>query len=334
MTVVRQPVYGTAEALVVDSAPLPKVGDDDVRIRVRAASLNFGDRMVLTGRPWLFRPLAYGLRRPGVPIAGMAAAGVVVEVGPSVTDWVVGDPVFGELARGALADQVLARSSELARKPEAITFEAAATLPVAAATALRGLRDIAGVKPGHRVLINGASGGVGTFAVQIGKALGATVTAVCSGTNVAQAQALGADAVIDYTERAYVDADERFDVVFDLVGNHPLGQRRRVLDRDGVYVASFGQGGDAVFGPLGRILWVAAASMTSPRSIRVLSAQASPSDLADVAELVRLGKVRPVVEARYPLAEAPSAYARLLEGHLRGKLVIAVDDPRYFGPPK
>jgi len=330
MIAVLQPSYGGADALQVESVSRPAVGSDDVLVKVRAASLNFGDRMLLQGRPRLFRPLAYGLRRPTQPVAGMAAAGVVVGVGEDVTAWKVGDPVFGELARGACAELVLAKADELARKPEAVTFEEAATLPVAATTALAGLR-VAGVEAGHRVLVNGASGGVGTFAVQIARALGATVTAVCSGANADQARALGAAAVIDYTVERYVDVDQRFDVVLDLVGNHPLRARRRVLDDGGVYVASFGRGGSALLGPLPRILGVAMAGLWAPSRVKLLAAQPDVEALAEVVELVRQGHVRPVIEARYALSDAPAAFRHLLEGPVRGKIVIAVDDPLHFG---
>ncbi len=331
MLAALQPSYGGPDVIRVAEVARPTVGPDDVLVKVRAASLNFGDRMLLTGRPWLFRPLAYGLRRPLNPVAGMAAAGVVVGVGAEVSSWAVGDPVFGELGRGALAEYVLAKPDELARKPEGVRFEEAATVPVAGTTALQGL-DAAGVQAGHRVLVNGASGGVGTFAVQIARARGARVTAVCRGANAAQARALGAEAVIDYTAERYVDVGERFDLVLDLVGNHSLSARMRVLDRGGVYVASFGRGGGGLLGPLPRIVSVGVRSVLAPRRVKMLAGQPSATDLATVVEMMSDGAIRSVIEARYSLAEAARAYRHLVEESVRGKIVVAIDDPLAFGP--
>lgn len=326
---VRQPTYGDADVLEVVSLPRPTPGPDDVIVKVRAGSLNFGDKMMLLGRPYLFRPLAYGLTRPSAPVAGMAAAGVVVDVGSRVGNWAIGDPVFGELSRGALAEFVAANPGELVRKPEGVRFEDAATLPVAATTALSGLRDVGELKPSGRVLVNGASGGVGTFAIMIAKALGGRVTAVCRAPYVDQARELGADRVIDADAQSYLEDEEHYDLVFDLIGNHRLGERRRMLTPEGIYVSSFGQGGGTFLGPLPGILSVGLASMWS-RRVRVHAASPNARDLTDAAALVAEGRVRPVIERRFRLDETPEAYRQLLAGGRRGKLVITIDDPYAF----
>ena len=316
-----QPAYGDERVLELKRIDRPTPGEDDVLVRVRAAALNFGDAAVLTGKPYLLRA-AFGLRRPKRRIAGMDMAGVVEAVGAKVEGVKVGDEVFGELSRGTLAELTLAKATELAPKPATLSFAAAAATPVAGGTALLGLRDAGGVQAGQRVVINGASGGVGTFAVQIAAALGAEVTAVCSTGNCEQALALGAQQVIDYTKEDYTQRARDCDVLFDLVGNHSLAARRRVLKPGGVYVASFGQGGGTWFGPLGRIAAVGLASIFARHKLVIFAASPNRQALLDLGQLLESGEVKPVVEQRFALADAPAAYRRLLEGRARGKLVI------------
>ncbi len=323
MKALLQPGYGTQDVLVLDEIDKPPVGADDVLVRMHAASLNFADKMTLLGKPKLFRPLVYGAGKPRNSVAGLAGAGVVKAVGSEVTDFSPGDAVFGELPRGGCcAEYALAKGGALAPKPDGVDFEDAAAVPIAGTTALQALRDAGELEAGQSVLINGASGGVGTFAVQIAKALGATVCAVCSTQNVDQARALGADEVIDYTEQDFTAGGPRFDVLLDLVGNRPLARCQAVLKPDGIYVASFGQGGGPWVGPLGRIGRVALAAVFKPKSVKVFSETSSVDDLLELAKLIESGLVTPAIERTYPLAMARDAFGYLLGGHVRGKLVI------------
>ncbi len=318
---VLQPQYGDAQTLVIGSAPLASLGPNEVRLRVHAASLNFGDRVLLQGLPMVFR-LGLGLLRPSKAIVGMDAAGTVEAVGDQVTRLAVGDRVFGELGRGALAEQVVASESEVTHIPEGVSFEQAATLPIAARTALEGLQR-AELRPGQRILVNGASGGVGTFAVQMAVARGAEVTAVCSGRNADLVRSLGATAVIDHTRHPYPEVARDFDVLFDLVGNHPLAQRRLALKPDGIYVSSFGFGGSRWFGPLGGLLWCAVVGLFDGR-VRGLMQSDSLESLASTARMVADGTVKPVIERVYAFEDTAEAVGVLLSGRARGKLVIDV----------
>jgi NADPH:quinone reductase-like Zn-dependent oxidoreductase len=324
MRALLQTEFGGHEVLRLDEIATPQPGDEEVLVRVHAASLNFADKMTLLGQPYLFRPFAFGFKRPRNPVAGLSVAGVVESVGAQVTRFHPGDEVFAELPKGwACAEYVAAAQDVLALKPESVSFEQAATIAIAGTTALEALREVGAVREGSALLINGASGGVGTFAIQIGKALGAQVTAVCSPHSLEQARALGADRVIDYTAEDFTNQSDRYDVLFDLVGNHPLPRCRQVLEPRGVYIASFGQGGGEWLGPLARIFRVAVASIFRPATVRVFAATPSPDHLVDVARMVADGQVRPVIEQTYPLSESQQAFQHLLRGHLQGKLVIA-----------
>jgi len=321
MTAVLQTSYGGPEVLEVATRPRPEAGPDDVLIRVHAASLNFGDRMMLLGAPRLFRP-AYGWPRPTKQVLGMDVAGEVVAMGVGVTDVAVGDRVFGDIEGGSCAEYVLGTPSRIARIPDGVSYQEAAALPVAGSTALTALRRTE-VAAGDRVLVNGASGGVGTFVVQLAKARGAHVTAVCSPTKVQQARDLGADEVIDYTQSDYVSQQRSFDVVIDLVGNHTLRQRLATLRTGGRYGSSFGMGGSAWLGPLARILHVMLRSLFDAR-IRPVVETPNRADLEEVVEYVARGAVRPVIERVWPLHEAREAMAAMVGGHAKGKHVIEV----------
>src|SRR5207237_4700238 len=277
----------------------PQPLDGEVLVRVHAAAVNKADWIALTGRPYAAR-LAFGFFLPKLRIPGIAMAGRVAAVGKSVTQFNAGDEVFGEV-HCAYAAFVCVAADRIGSKPTNLTFEQAAAVPLAAITALQGLRDKGRVQPGHQVLINGASGGVGTFAVQIAKALGAEVTAVCSTRNVDIARSLGADHVIDYTQEDFTHSRTRFNTILDLAGSRPLSDCVRLLTPDGVYVSSVGR--------LGWVLKVATASLSARGRGKIVSLTGyqSQKDLAVLKELLESGKVKPVIDRQYTLAEAPEA---------------------------
>ncbi|MFD8560964.1 NAD(P)-dependent alcohol dehydrogenase [Streptosporangium canum] len=311
--------YGSAEVLRHTDVEKPAIGDDEVLVRVRAASINHGDLAAMHGSPALLR-LAFGLRHPRQTILGRAVAGTVEAVGANATGLRVGDDVFGEVSQRGFAEYVAAPVAHLAPKPAEVTFAQAATLPVAATTALQALR-LGEAGPGRTVLVNGASGGVGTFTVQLAKTLGAEATGVCSTRNLDLVRSIGAHHVIDYTREDVTRGAGRFDVVVDLAGNHRLSEFRRVLAPKGVYVSSSGAGG-AVLGPLPRLI---AAAVTSPflsQRLRGLAARRSAEDLTLLAGLVATGKITPVIERTYPLSETADAIRLLETEHARGKIVL------------
>ena len=296
---------------------------DEVLVQVHAASVNAADWLVLTGQPYLFRPL-YGA--PGGPRAalGRDVAGVVHAVGRDVRDLAVGDEVFGEAEGGAFAEFASVPAYRLVPKPPEVSFARAAATPVAALAALQGLRDLGGVGPGHQVLIHGAAGGVGTMALQLAKARGAEVTAVCSGRNAEQARRLGADHVVDYQRTDITAQSTRFDVMFDLVGNLPLAACRQLVSEQGVYVMAGGRSGERWLGPLVRMLAVLFTDPFVSQSMQVLVSRCAPSDLRVLAEHLEAQTVVPVIEDTYPLHELPEALRYLGQRHVSGKLVIAM----------
>ncbi|MEU4332893.1 NAD(P)-dependent alcohol dehydrogenase [Nonomuraea dietziae] len=313
--------YGSADVLRYTDADKPSVGDDEVLVRVSAASINHGDLFAMRGSPRLGR-LAFGIGRPRQNVLGRAVAGTVDAAGRDVTRFKVGDEVFGEVNQRGFAEYVAAKQTLLAAKPAEVTFEQAATLPVAAETALRALR-LGAVAPGGKVLVNGASGGVGTFAVQLAKTLGAQVTGVCSTRNVDLVRSIGADHVIDYTREDVTRGKVLFDAVIDLVGNHRLSAFRRVLTPKGVYVSSSGNGGP-VLGPIPRLVAAALVSPFVSQRLRGLFATLDVEDLAHLAALVVAGRITPVIERTYPLCETPDAIRSLEAEHARGKIVLTV----------
>lgn len=322
MRAVVHDAYGTPDLLEVRDVPVPTVAAGEVLIRVRAASANAGDWFVLTGSPYLLR-LVFGLRRPRVAIRGRDVAGVVEAVGTEVTTFAPGDEVLAESDHGSFAEFTTVPAKVVARKPAALTFEHAATLPVAAITALQGLRDVGRLQAGQHVLINGASGGVGTFAVQIAKATGAEVTAVCSPSKVDLVRSLGADNVIDYTREDLAAGDRRYDVVLDLVGNRTLRDLRRVLTRRGRLVLSSGAGGRWL-GPLPRYLRGMLLSLVVRQTLRPLAATRSSADLDALADLVVSGAVTPAVDRTVGLSDAAEALRYVGTGHARAKIVVTV----------
>jgi len=320
--------YGTPEVLEVKEIEKPTPDDTQLLVRVRAASVNPLDGHMMRGM-LLARLMGNGLRKPKDTRIGVDYSGVVEAVGKNVTQYKVGDEVFGG-RNGALAQYVCARADRgVALKPANITFEEAAGIPVAAITALQGLRDIGHVQAGQKVLVNGASGGVGTFAVQIAKAMGAEVSGVCSTRNVELVKSIGADHVIDYTKENFTEGKQKYDVIFDNVQNHSFSKRRQVLTQNGVCVLA-GIGGAGWHADSGTHV---ARSFTTPlmskftdQKFKFFIADLNHNDLAYVADLIQSGKVKPIIDRTYKsLSEAPQALAYLEGGHARGKVVITVD---------
>ena len=314
--------YGSPDVLELRNIEKPVIDDDSVLVRVRAASLNAYDWHMMRGAPYLVRMVA-GLRKPKSNAMGRDMAGQVEAVGKNVTEFRPGDEVFGS-GPAALAEYVRGKSF-LVHKPAGLTFEEAAAVPMAASTALQGLRDRGQIQAGQRVLINGASGGVGTFAVQIAKALGAHVTAVCSTRNVEQARSLGADEVIDYTREDFTRSGRRWDLILDVASSGSLSSRRRVLEPNGILVgvgAANGGGGTAAI--MAGLVETAVMSRFGNQKMPFFLATNSKEDLMVLKELIEAGKVRPVVERTYPLSETAAAIRYLEEGHARGKIVITV----------
>jgi NADPH:quinone reductase-like Zn-dependent oxidoreductase len=315
--------YGSPDVLELREVEKPELTDDGVLVRVRAASVNRLDWFDVTGTPWIARPIT-GLRGPKSRLIGVDFAGTVEAVGKEVTDLQPGDDVFGGRS-GSFAEYVCV-PTEVARKrvagkPANLTFEEAAAVPVAAISALQGLRDHGQLQPGHKVLVNGASGGVGTFAVQIAKALGAEVTAVCSTRNVEQSRSLGADHVIDYTREDFTRGGRRYDAILDVAGSKSWSQCRRVLNPHATLVMVGGPK-SPLLGPLGHIAKVRLAAFRGSQKAVFFVANFNRPDLGVLRELLESGKVKPVVEKRYELGEVAEALRYMGEGHAQGKLVI------------
>jgi NADPH:quinone reductase-like Zn-dependent oxidoreductase len=331
MKAIVQHNYGGPDVLEFATAETPVAGDDEVLVQVAASSVNAYDWHIMRGDPYIFRlmsPGIAGLRGPVRKIRGRDVAGLVTATGRNVTRFRPGDEVYGDLGNrgGAFAEFVAVPQEQLEHKPTNLSFEQAAAVPLAGNTALIGLRDVAGVGAGQRVLVNGASGGVGTFAVQIAKHYGAEVTGVCRTRNVDLVRGLGADHVIDYTRDDFTRAGERYDVVFDLVGNHSVSAFRRALTPSGALLLSGGgtSDGGSLVGPLGLIV---TASLVSPfvrqRLVRVTETP-SAANLAALRDLIESGAVTPVIDRTYPLSEAAAAIRYVEDEHARAKVVLTV----------
>jgi NADPH:quinone reductase-like Zn-dependent oxidoreductase len=324
MRAIVQRGYGDpGDVLEIQDVDRPVPGDHEVLVRVHASSVNPADWMPLVGRPYMLR-LGFGLRRPKRRVRGKDVAGIVEAVGPEVTRWRPGDEVFGELPDGAYAEYAVAAEDALALKPADLSFPEAAAVPLAGITALQGVRDAGAVQPGHRVLVNGASGGVGTFAVQIAKSLGAHVTGVCSTRNHDLVGSIGADEVVDYTREDFTRGEQPYDVLFDLVGSHAPPAYRRVLQRDGVCVVATGMPGGDVLGPLPYLLRTVLTSLRGAPRVKPFVAKPNPDDLATVAKLIEDGAVRPVLEQTFEFSEIAAALAHQGSGHAQGKTVVAI----------
>jgi NADPH:quinone reductase-like Zn-dependent oxidoreductase len=322
MKAIARDRYGSADVLDLRDVEVPPVGDDEVLVRVRAAGLDRGAWHIMAGLPYLIRIAGYGVRAPKAAGLGTEMAGVVEAVGASVTGRQAGDAVFGT-SHAAFAEYALARPDRLARMPANLSFEQAAAVPVSAVTALQAVRDRGRLRSGQRVLVIGASGGVGTFAVQIAKALGATVTGVCSTAKVELVRSIGADRVIDYTHADITDDNQRYDLVLDIGGNRPLSQLRRVLTPDGTLVIVGGEGGDRWTGGIDRQLRAMALSPFVRHRLGTFIAKENSTDLDALRALIEKGAVTPVIDRVIGLHQVPDAIRDLAAGHVRGKIVIA-----------
>ena len=315
--------YGPPEVLTIENLEKPDPNDDQILVRVRAAAVNPLDWHFMRGTPYIAR-MSMGLRVPAATRLGVDYAGVVEAVGKNVTQFKPGDEVFGGRS-GALAQYVTARADRaVVHKPANITFEQAAGVSVAGITALQALRDKGRIQPGQRVLINGASGGVGTFAVQIAKSFGAHVTGVSSTRNVELVKSLGADHVIDYTRENFTEGAERYDLIIDNVANHSLSKVRRVLKPNGTYIMVGGPSGRWI-DPLPRALGAMMYSKFVEEDMRFFISELKKEDLALLADLIAAGKVKPVVDRQYPLDSIRPAMAYLETGRARGKVVLTVE---------
>jgi NADPH:quinone reductase-like Zn-dependent oxidoreductase len=324
MKAVVQDTYGSPDVLELREIDKPVVGDDEVLVGVRAAGVDPGVWHLMTGRPYLVRVMGYGLRKPKVGIRGRDVAGRVEGVGTGVTQVQPGAEVFG-IGDGSFAEYVCARADKLAPKPANLSFEQAAAVPISGLTALQALRDTGKLQPGQKVLIIGAAGGVGTFAVQLAKVFGAQVTGVCSTTKVDLVRSLGAEEVIDYTREDFANGARRWDLIVDTAGRRSLSQLRRALTPRGTLVIVGGEGGGRWLGGFDRqILRAPAVSAFSRQRLRPLVSKERRADLLVLKELIEAGKVTPVIDRTYPLGEAPEAIRYLEEGHARGKIVIRV----------
>jgi NADPH:quinone reductase-like Zn-dependent oxidoreductase len=318
--------YGSPDMLKLKEVATPPLGENDVLIQIHAAGVNAGDRHLLRGDPLIIR-LTSGLRKPKHQILGVDVAGRIAGVGSNVTQFQAGDAVFGDLSDsgyGAFAEYVAAPAQAVALKPARLTFEEAAAVPSAAMTALQGLRDRAQIQPGQKVLINGASGGVGTFAVQIAKALGAEVTGVCSTRNVDMVRSLGADHIIDYQQEDYTQNGQRYDIILDAAAYHSLADNQRALAPKGVYVLVGGSGGQFLEAMLlGR--W---RSRKHGQQFRTFVKHPTQQHLLFVKELLEAGSIAPVIDRCYPLHQSTEALRYLEAGHARGKVVITMDQDK------
>ncbi|MEU5863162.1 NAD(P)-dependent alcohol dehydrogenase [Nonomuraea sp. NPDC047529] len=324
MKAIRYAAYGPPDTVIeLREVDPPAVGDDDVLVRVRAAAVNPGDWHYVRGLPYVMRAVS-GLRRPRFGGLGMDLAGQVEATGRNVTRLKIGDEVFGH-CQGAFAEYVaVPQDKALLTKPAGTTYEQAAAVPSAALTAYEALATRGEVKPGQKVLVIGAAGGVGTFAVQIAKALGAEVTGVCSGGKAELVASLGADEIIDYTRQDFAHHTGRYDLILDNVGDRPLSDCLRVLTRTGTYIPNSGSGGGAFLGPSGRILRVLAAKpFVRQRLVNFVTAEDRDA-LATVRGLVEAGEVVPVVSRTYRLDEVPQAIAHVEQGHATGKVVVTL----------
>ena len=319
MQAIVQDRYGSAEVLEPRDIDKPEIADDEVLVRVRAASIHVGDWILMTGSPFVMR-FATGLRKPKNPVPGSDVAGTVEAVGKDVQRLRPGDEVFG-WAEGAFAEYASADENQFIKKPANLTFEQAAAVGVSASTALQLLRDDGKVQPGQKVLINGASGGVGTFAVQIAKAFGAEVTGVSSTKNLDMVRSIGADHVIDYTREDFTKGTERYDLILDNVGNHSMAETRRALTSRGMLISN---GGGHEDGKLGRTVRAMLASMFVRQQAAPTVKSQNHDDLVALKGLVEAGKVTPVIDRTYPLTETPLAIGHVASGHARGTVVLTV----------
>jgi NADPH:quinone reductase-like Zn-dependent oxidoreductase len=323
MKAIVRDTYGSADVLELRDIDKPEIADDEVLVRVHAAGMDRGVWHVMTGLPYPIRLAGYGLRAPNNPVIGSDVAGVVEAVGKNVRRLQPGDEVFG-IGKGTFAEYAGAPQDKLVPKPENLTFEQAAVVAISGLPALQGLRDHGKVRPGQGVLVIGASGGVGTYAVQIAKALGAQVTGVCSTTKVEMVRSIGADHVIDYTREDFTEGDQRYDLILDIGGNSSLARLRRALVPRGTLVITGGEGGGRWLGGTDRQIRALMLSPFVGQKLGTFISKENHEDMIVLKELIESGKVAPVIDRTYPLSQVPEAIRYLQEGHAQGKVVITV----------
>lgn len=323
MQAIVQDRYGSADVLRLETVQRPTVADDEVLIEVRAAGVDRGTEHLMTGRPYLVRLAGYGITKPKNPIPGIDVAGVVVEVGSAVTRFAEGDEVFGA-AKGSFAEFAAASEKSLAIKPGNLSFEQAAVVPVSGVTALEALTDVGRVQPGQHVLVIGASGGVGTYAVQLAKALGAEVTGVASTSKVDMVRELGADHVIDYTQVDFADGEHHYDLVLDIGGRNSVRRLRRALTKTGTLVIVGGEDGNRVTGGIGRQLRAVARSPLVSQRLTMFIAFVNHELIERLVEFIDNGQITPAIGQRFELADTAEAMRQLAAGKASGKTVITV----------
>jgi len=322
MRAIVQDAYGSADVLRLAEIDKPDTAPNELLVKVRAAGMDRGTWHSMTGRPYLMRIMGFGFRRPKNLVAGLDVAGTVVAVGSDVTRFQAGDEVFG-ISRGSFAEYAAVREDKLAHKPAGLSFEQAAVVPISGGTAIQGLR--AGrIEAGQKVLIIGASGGVGTYAVQLAKALGAEVTGVCSTGKVDLVSSIGADHVIDYTREDFADGDQRYDLILDIGGNSRLSRLRRALAPKGTLVIVGGEEGGKWTGGFGRQIRALGLSMFVSQRLTMLASKEHHTHIEAVSRFIEAGQVTPIVDRTYPLAEVPDAMRHLEAGQARGKIAVTI----------
>ena len=324
MKAIVQDTYGSTDVLALRDIATPEIADDEVLVRVHAAGVDRGVWHCMTGLPYPIRLMGYGLRAPKNPVPGSDLAGVVEAVGKDVTRFQPGDAVFG-IGKGTYAAYARAPEDTLAPKPVSLSFEQAAAVPVSGLTALQALRDTGNVQPGQHVLVVGASGGVGSYAVQLAKAFGAQVTGVCSTTKVDMVASIGADHVLDYSRDDFADGRTRYDLILDIGGNASLSRLRRALAPRGTLVIVGGETGGRLLGGYDRSLRAPLLSLFVGQKLSGMVCSENHEDLLVLTELIEAGKVAPVIDRTYPLSEAPKAIRHVEDGHARGKSVVSLE---------
>jgi NADPH:quinone reductase-like Zn-dependent oxidoreductase len=321
MRAIVQDAYGTTDVLRLAQVAKPRIGEDEVLVEVRAAGLDRGTWHSMTGRPYLMRILGFGFRGPKNAVPGLDVAGTVAAIGSAVTRFEIGDEVFG-ISRGSFAEYAAVREDKLSRKPANLTFEEAAVVPISAGTALQALTDVGRIRPGQRVLVIGASGGVGSYAVQLAKAFDAEVTAVCSTAKLDLVRSLGADHVVDYTRQDFADGATTYDLVLDIGGNSSLTRLRRALTSTGTLVIVGGEEGGRWTGGFGRTLRAPLLSPFVRQRLTMLASKERASDQERLVPLLEAGQVTPSIDRSYRLDQVPEALRHLEAGDVRGKVVI------------
>ena len=325
MKAIVQDRYGSVDVLELRDVEKPQPGDDELLIRVHAAGIDPGVWHLMTGLPYLVRVMGFGFRKPKVRIRGMDAAGTVEAAGRNVSQLKQGDLVYGT-CDGSFAEYACAKAERVAPKPSNLSFEQAAAVPVSGMTALNGLRDAGKIQPEQKVLIIGAAGGVGTYAVQLAKAFGGVVTGVCSTSKAELVRAIGAEEVIDYTREDFTDGAHQFDLILDTAGRRPLSHLRRALTPQGTLVIVGGEGGDRWLGGFQRQIFAPLRSLLTEQKLLGLMSKERQQDLLTLKDLIEAGKLKPVIDRTFPLSEAPQAIGYLEQGHARGKVVLTVSE--------